>query len=197
MFIVFEGIDGSGTTTQVRLLTEFLTQKNTPVVQTAEPTDGIVGKFIRDVLSGQKKVSPRALQLLFFADREDHLQKKILPALHEKKVVVSDRYYVSTLAYSSLSDDASLFLDIAKYFPKPDLTIFIDIPVDIALERIKKRGEAEEIFEKKESLEKIAAAYRRLVSNIPEEKKLVLDGTKPISEVFHSIREKGMEKTKE
>ena len=206
MFIVFEGIDGSGTTTQVQILTDFLRGKNVPILQTAEPTNGVIGKFIRKALSGESKISPRALQILFFADREEHLQTKILPALQKGQVVISDRYLLSTLAYASLikmnlspdkgelrgialnQQNSSLFEDIAKHFLKPDITIFIDIPEKTALERIEKRGEQKEIFEKKELLEKISDSYRKNMQKIPEERKLIIDGIKPIHEISEKIQ---------
>lgn len=179
MFIVFEGIDGSGTTTQAKLLAENLAKNSVPVCLTAEPTNGEIGKFIRAALCGKKVISPRTLQLLFFADREEHLQIAILPALKESKTVISDRYCLSTIAYAAFSGDEKLFVEIAKHFPTPDLTIFLDLPVEIALQRIEQRNGKHEIFEKKELLETIGQAYRHEMEKIADEKKLLLDGALP------------------
>ncbi len=189
MFIVFEGIDGSGTTTQAKLLFNTLQKKRIDSVLTAEPTDGPIGSYIRTVLSGKEKISSRALQLLFFADREDHLQKKILPALKKGKIVLSDRYFLSTLAYASLSNDDEFFFQIAQFFPNPDITIFLDTPTKVALKRIDKRGEKKELFEKKELLNKITLGYQKYIQTIPEEKRLIIDGTQSIDDVAQSILE--------
>jgi dTMP kinase len=129
--------------------------------------------------------------------KENHLQRTILPALNNRTTVLSDRYYVSSLAYASLSERTDIFEKISEYFLDPDLTIFLNIPVEVALERIGKRSEQKEIFEKKEYLIQIAHSYRARFKTIPSEKKLVLDGTKSIDEVFHIIKEKVVEKIKE
>lgn len=192
MFIVFEGIDGAGTTTQARLLAESLEQTGCSVSLTAEPTDKAIGRFIREILSGQSKIPQRALQMLFFADRIQHLEEDILPALQKGKIVISDRYYLSTLAYARLADKSSLFADIAKHFPEPDLTIFLDLPVTAAMQRIETRAHQKEIFEKAEFLERIAIAYRESLRQVANEKKLVLDGTKSkatlAEAIFHEVR---------
>lgn len=190
MFLVFEGIDGSGTTTQAHLLEKALLEKAIPSFLTAEPTNGNIGKYIRTLLSGSERISPRALQLLFCADREEHLQTEILPALATGKMVLCDRYALSTICYSALSGDAEYFSNISQIFPEPDLTIFLDITPKDALERIAKRSEQRDIFEDQKKLEIIAQEYEQQMKRIPENKKLVLDALESPEEIHQKILER-------
>lgn len=187
MFIVLEGIDGSGTTTQANLLSKALFQKNITTFLTAEPTDRSIGKFIRTALSGERRFSPRALQLLFCADREEHLCKEILPALRKGETVLCDRYTISTIAYSALSGDMNFFSGISAFFPEPDLTIFLTISVENALKRIAQRSDQRDIFEQQEKLEIIAKEYDRQMERISEEKKLILDAMQSPEEIHQKI----------
>jgi len=188
VFFVFEGIDGAGTTTQCEKLAAYFRAQNRDFVATAEPTAGSIGKFIRQILSGKTKIPPRALQFLFFADRVDHLENIILPAKNAGKIVFSDRYFLSSVAYSALFSDDKLFFEISKFFPAPDKTIFLKIDPKIAIKRISARGQKREIFEKIESLEKIAAAYEKYFSKIPADKKCVFDsGKMSADEIFTEV----------
>lgn len=188
MFIVLEGIDGSGTTTQAGLLQEYFQKKNIPVFLTAEPSESAIGKNIRKILESHEKISPLAFQFLFCADRAEHVESEILPALERGDVVITDRYYLSTIAYASLIGKSEYFREVSKIFPEPDLTIFLDIAPKVALGRIDDRGEGKELFEKEEFLEKIRAAYLEEVNLISDEKKLVLDSGKlGIDEIFEGI----------
>lgn len=191
MFLVFEGIDGSGTTTQIQKLAECFSAQHIPFIQTAEPTEGNVGKYIREILSGKTNLSSRALQILFFADRADHCEKKINPALQSGKKVLSDRFALSTIAYSALSGDEMLFCEMARFFPQPDYTIFLRIDPKIAISRIAERGKQKDIFERKDLLEKIADAYEVEISKIPDEKKVIFDsGVLGIEEIAEKIAHK-------
>ncbi len=191
MFLVFEGIDGSGTTTQVRLLAKKLADAKIFFFQTAEPTDGFLGKCIREILAGGIPLSPRALQMLFCADRAEHEESQILPVLRSEGNIISDRFFLSTLAYSALSGNENLFREIAKFSPEPDCTIFLKIDPQIAFERIEKRGKTKDIFEKKEFLEKIAHAYESEMARIPKEKKMVFDsGKMSIEDIAEEIAQK-------
>jgi dTMP kinase len=185
MFIVLEGIDGSGTTTQAQKLCVALEKEGMQTVLTAEPTSRTIGKLVRTVLSGGVNISARALQMLFFADREDHLQTVIMPALKAGKIVISDRYFLSSIAYSSLSGNDELCKDISRYFLSPDLTLFLRVSPEIALSRIQKRGGVQEIFEKKDLLLKVAHAYEK---NLPEKGVICFDtDTKNIEECAEDI----------
>ncbi len=126
---------------------------------------------------------------MFFADRQEHLQNTILPALEEGKVVISDRYALSTIAYATVGGDRSLFTNLAEYFLEPDLTILLDLPAATAIERIASRGEAQELFEKEDLLVKISQAYLQAFERIPADNKLLIDGTLPIAAVAETIWE--------
>ena len=144
MFLVLEGLDGAGTTTQSERLAQALSARG-EVVLTREPTDGPVGRIIREVLRGdQRAPTVDTLPWLFAADRADHLTRKVEPALRRGAYVVSDRYYHSSLAYQSLTlplEDVSAL----NSFRSPHITFFLDVPVDECLARIGKRGGEREI----------------------------------------------------
>ncbi|MCD6096983.1 dTMP kinase [bacterium] len=184
-FIVLEGLDKAGKTTQARNLAEYLEKLGYQVVQTAEPTKGKVGSLIRKVLSGEILMDSRTLQLLFTADRSEHLEKVIRPALDKGKVVISDRYFYSTLAYGSIDLDVSWLFKVNRFALSPDLTIFIDVPPDVCLKRLKKEQSKQELFEKKEQLQKVRKTYLNLVQNFPE--MIVVDGMGNQKEVFTQI----------
>ncbi|MFH1404018.1 MAG: dTMP kinase [Candidatus Altiarchaeota archaeon] len=155
-FIVLEGIDGCGKSTHARLLAEWLVKEGRDVVLTAEPTDGKIGVFIREVLSGRETVDPKTLSMLFTADRYEHLLNRIEPALAEGKIVVSERYYYSTIAYQSAQGvDWNWLFEINKFARKPDLTILLDVKPDEGASRT----DTNEIFEKSEFLAEVRDNY--------------------------------------
>ncbi len=149
-FIVIEGIDGSGTTTQSRLLVEELTKRGQCVEQEHEPTDDFIGKNIRKVLQGEEIITSEALAYLYAADRWEHLfapEKGIVDRLNAKKTIVSDRYFFSSLAYQSLAVDFDLVMQLNQNFPLPEHFFLLDLPAEDALERVHKRNSQVEIFE--------------------------------------------------
>jgi len=157
MFIVFEGADGSGKSTHARLASEWMREKGLEVYLTCEPTDGKIGRFIREVLGGDVKVNPRTLSLLFTADRSEHADE-IRKALGEGKVVLCDRYYHSTVAYQSVQGvEREWILKLNEFTPKPDLVIYFDLDSADAI----KRAQSGEIFERQEFLEKVRKQYMR------------------------------------
>lgn len=175
MFIVLEGLDGSGSTTQLRMLAEALrapeiTPEIAPeiappeIVCTAEPTSGPVGRLIREALAG-RLLGEGVLPYLFTADRRDHLDRLVLPALRRGAIVLSDRYLLSSLAYQSAALPMERVAELNADFRAPDLTILMDLPVDACLARIEARAQAQnvqrEIFERRERLLLIADAYDR------------------------------------
>ena len=155
-FIVFEGIDGAGTTTQCKLITEKI--ENT--IFTFEPTNNTIGHFIRQVLKSEKSVSPVTLAHLFAADRAEHVTgENSIPDLCKKgKTVICDRYLFSSIAYQSLEVPFERVIELNKDFPIPGVVFFIDTPVEVCMTRIGKRKETE-LFEKKHLLEKIRKNY--------------------------------------
>lgn len=166
MFIVFEGIDGSGTSTQSELLANCIQKKfQKEVYLTHEPTQyGKVGTLLHDTItkkiSAEERIHPVGLQFLFLADRTDHVVKKIQPALNKGKIVICDRYFWSTVAYASLCGADEILKKNKPLFLEPDITIFLDISAKRGLQRVKKRGTTDDLFEKEEMLEKVAKSYR-------------------------------------
>lgn len=160
-FVVIEGLDGAGTTTQVALLARALTGRGADVVTTREPTDGTIGRAIRSVLRAESGApSPKSLPWLFAADRADHLERVVEPALARGAVVISDRYYHSSLAYQSAALGLEEVWLLNRHFRAPDLTVLIEVPVSVALDRIAARGPDREIFEYRSKLSQVTSAYR-------------------------------------
>jgi len=191
--IVLEGIDGSGTSTQAKLLYEALQKRNYPVELTSEPSDGAIGNLIRDYLKGEQVFSERnlgahSLALLFAADRLDHLGSRILPWLIRGKVVVSDRYLLSSLAYQSLDCDLEWIKIINREAPPPDLTILLDLPVEISLKRVSQRQLWPELFEKAEIQKRVRENYLRLARELYSDQRIVvIDADKSIEEIGAQI----------
>lgn len=160
-FLVLEGIDGAGTTSQQQFLCEHLSSSGFATYKTAEPTDKPVGKLIRQVLRGElRPFSARALALLFAADRAEHLEREILPSVADGKIVVCDRYVLSSLAYQTTAGVPLAHVAEANaHFPIPDLTIYFDLPVEVAARRRAKRNQSSEIFEVDAFQQEVARRY--------------------------------------
>lgn len=173
LFIVFEGTDGSGTTTQGDLLAAALRQDGHGVVRTAEPSDGPIGLVLRQALraSGEARLDPMTIALLFAADRTDHCARVIGPALARGEVVVCDRYLGSSLAFQVVDGqgriDADWVLAINRHALVPDLSIFLDVPATIAVERIELRGKPLELYEIEETLTGVRNRYRQIFAAAP------------------------------
>jgi len=193
LFIVVEGMDGSGKSTQTRLLCEHLARKGREVVQTFEPTRGPIGSLLREKYLKEVDL-PLADRFLFCADREEHLKRVVLPALEQGKDVVSDRYYHSSLAYGETQGlDLLWLIEMNKFFPRPDLMIFIDVLPETCMERIEKdSGEKRKIdkrmkFERIEFLRKLRESYLNLVKVLKNERIAVVDGNRSPEEVHAAV----------
>lgn len=160
MFLTIEGLDGSGGTTQVERLRAAWGERapGREVVCTREPSPGPVGKLLRQALA-DTTIGEGVLPYLFAADRRDHLDRVVLPALDRGAVVISDRYALSSLAYQSLAIGMDKVASLNADFPAPGLTIVLDLPPAECLARIVARGGTRERFESLGRLEEIAAAY--------------------------------------
>ncbi len=185
-FIVFEGIDGAGLTTQANLLEKALKKAGYKVVLTKEPTNGLIGGLIRACLKNEWKTSLLSLQLLFAADRAHHLEKEILPALKKGKIVICDRYLLSTIAYGMISLEKEWLKFINSKFLQPDLTILLDLSVEVSLKRIKLSRFGAELFEKKEELRKVRKNYLKLAKEFPNV--YVVDASRSIEEVHEEVK---------
>ena len=180
MLIAIEGIDGSGKSTQASLLYDSL-RKNNKVFLTKEPSKGLIGVSIRELLH-RNDLSPMAMQMLFAADREEHISKAIVPKLDEGYHVITDRYYLSTLAYGMASGiDRKRLEGICYGIPEPTITFVLDIDGDKAYNRLKAPGKELSVFEKQEFLERARDAYLELVQG--RQNCFVIDSSKPIKKV--------------
>ncbi|MFK7930105.1 MAG: dTMP kinase [Myxococcota bacterium] len=189
-FIVLEGLDGAGTTTQSARLARALRAKGRDVVETHEPTDGPVGRLIRQALQrSEGAVARSTLPWMFAADRADHLSRLVEPTLRAGGDVISDRYLHSSLAYQSLDYPLEDIFALNASFRVPDLTIFVDVSVDTCLARISARGEALELFERRESLEAISAQYTAVFERLTERGDPIvhIDGDAAIEHVAEQI----------
>lgn len=185
LFIVFEGLDGSGSTTQAKFLCEKLKTENLSVIHTSEPTDNRIGKVVREILQKKWRTSPETLQLLFCADRGEHLYSEIEPKLKEGIFIVSDRYYLSTLAFGKVDLDLTWLKKLNENFRKPDLTFLLDVEVGECLNRIEKRGNEKELFEKKDYLEKVWGNYLELAKE--DKNAFIINGERDKAEVAAEI----------
>lgn len=143
LFVVLEGIDGSGTTTQVKLVSESLSRRNYSVHCTREPSDGPIGRLIRCVLSGQIELDrgDDTMALLFAADRMDHLKREVQPALDRGLIVLCDRYYYSSMAYQSSDERSEMFTRTVNGKARPpDLTIVLEVGLEEAQRRLNSRA---------------------------------------------------------
>ncbi|MBT4119320.1 MAG: dTMP kinase [Candidatus Peribacter sp.] len=139
-FIVFDGPDGSGTTRQCAFLVESLRKSGKKVLQTAEPTDSKIGQEVRGMLLHDTMPSPDATQLLFCADRANHVSTVLEPALRKGQTIVSDRYCLSTIVYGAAQGiDKEWLESINAKFPKPDITFITLPPFDVCMERLQRR----------------------------------------------------------
>lgn len=190
MFIVFEGLDGSGQSTQARLLRDYLEQeRNFSVILTKEPTDQPpVGDLIRRVLRKEIFVSPATLQLLFCADRSEHLERVIKFALKNNQWVISDRYFYSTIAYGSLNLDIEWLIKLNEQFLIPDVVFLLKARPEICLQRIDENRDKREFFEESDKLKRIWQTYEILSQRFSNIK--VIDAEKSIKEVHQEIIEK-------
>lgn len=182
-FICIEGLDGCGKTTQTKLLVKRLRKHGFDTFYTAEPTQGKIGKFIKKYcLERKNRVSIIVEALLFAADRVEHIEKEIIPALKNGKIVVSDRYVYSSLAYQGAAGlDLKWIETINQKALTPDLAIFLDVEPETVMKRLKPK---KSVMEKLPVQRKVRRVYMQLV----KEGKLVrVDGNKTKIEVADEI----------
>lgn len=180
ILIAIEGIDGSGKSTLAKNISSLLEQQEFNTVLTKEPGDSELGKEIRELVCTQNMpISPRAQYLLFAADRAQHFTERIIPALKNNAVIICDRLCDSSLAYQGYGNgiDIEMIKTINEWSMHsivPDLTIFVRIPVDIALERCNNRGTLSS-YEKKDFLHKVANGFEEIYKN--RNNVIIVDGT--------------------
>ncbi len=161
VLIVFEGTDGTGKSTQVHLLSEYLQDRGYPVVITREPTDGPFGKKIRALYTRRDSYSSDEELDLFLADRREHVEQLLAPGLAQGKIILCDRYFLSTAAYQGARGfDPERILQLNCFAPDPDLALLFQAPLQIGLARITSgRGEQLNDFEQIDTLTRVAAIF--------------------------------------
>jgi len=199
--IAIEGIDGSGKTTQAQELKKYFKKNGNGTFFTKNPTDGEIGKFIRQILRGQKHFSPISFQYLFVADRA-YQQSEISEHLKNGHMAITDRYFWSSVAYGAQDRNIdfskgngevllSSFGILSTYyqFIVPDMTFYLKISPETALERISKERDSKDIYDQKSKLVNIAKGYEWLINKFPEEF-TVINGERPIDQITKEILSK-------
>ena len=193
VFIVLDGLDGSGKSEMLIQLNNYLSKNDKyKVLVTREPTDSIYGKEIRSILTSEKNphINGQKLLNLFIKDREDHLKYQFIPFLHkldaEVHIVICDRYYYSTIAFQATQGlDIKMLVEINKEFLKPDVAFILDIRPDVALERIK--GREKEKFEQHAFMNKLREKFLEMPKLLNDNIKII-DASKDKDTVFNEIK---------
>jgi len=195
LFIVFEGIDSSGKTTQAELLKNYFLDLKEKVVISPEPSNGIIGNLIRQALkqriifSKEPNLFDEQMAYLFAADRHDHLYNDIdgvFKLIQDNYHVISTRYYFSSLAYNCESVEQYNFIKkLNDRFPNPDLTIYIDIPIEVSLTRLQERS-LQEIYETKTKLTKVREQYQKIFAEY-DGNAIAIDGTQDQQQIHQQI----------
>ena len=185
-FYVFEGLDGAGITTQATLLRNHFLNKNKEAILTKEPTDGLIGGIIKACLRGEWKTNPLTLQTLLAAYRAHHLATEIEPAMKKNKIVICDRYILSSLAFGSLNISLDILKQLNAHFMKPHITIVIDTNPKICLERMKKARHHVELFEEEQKLVQIRQNLITLKKYFPDT--YFVDGNRSPQEVHEDVK---------
>jgi len=186
LLIAFEGIDGTGKSTQLPLLAAHLRREGCEVIETREPTDGPHGQQIRALYRNRHQVSPEQELELFLLDRRQHVEECIRPALERGAIVLTDRYYFSTAAYQgAVGCDPAVIFARHDFAPEPDLVLLLTLPVTAGIARIRDlRGETLNDFEQQAQLEKVAALF----ASFPHSCIVRIHAALPVMEVQASIR---------
>jgi dTMP kinase len=203
-FLVLEGLDGAGTTTQAQRLAAWLREQGRKVHVTAEPSGGPVGALVRQILARRivggataegatAPFDPGALALLFAADRLDHVAAEVAPRLAEGYDVVSDRYTLSSLAYQSLTCGDEAWVEAVNgRAPAPDVTLFLEVSAATAVRRRFAASSHRELYEVPAFQRRVASSYRRALARLQElgQRVLVVDGERPVAEVTAALAER-------
>jgi len=197
ILIAFEGIDGSGKSTQIGMLKERMRQKGICCYTTMEPTDAPIGSLIHQIMTGRVKADPRVIAALFAADRLDHLLNEVdgmVYKINKGINVITDRYYFSSYAYHSVDVDMDWVIkanEQSSNILRPTVTVFIDTDPDIAIERIAKNRFHQELFEKKSRLMKVREKYFEAFEKLGKvEQIVVVDGNRDEQKIAADIWEK-------
>jgi dTMP kinase len=197
-FVVLEGIDGAGTTTQVERLAVGLRAQGVGVHATREPTAGAIGVLLRKILTGAHVPSAGSevqhaaqLGLLFAADRLDHLDREVLPRLARGEWVVSDRYDFSSIAYQSVTSKGQVSIGwlraLNRFARRPDLTVVLDVSADVARARRNARNQARELFDDDDLQRELATFYAGVEQHFDGERIVHIDADRGVDEVARDV----------
>ncbi|MEM3380767.1 MAG: dTMP kinase, partial [Candidatus Bathyarchaeia archaeon] len=182
VFIVIEGIDGAGKTLHSKNLCLQLHRRGYPTRYTAEPSRNVIGRLLRREFLNRRKAPPEVETLLFAADRLQHLREEVMPTLRRGGIVVSDRYLYASIAYQGAQKvDIEWIRCVNSFAPKPDLAIYLDVPADVAMSRIR-RGRS--LMERLEFEKRVRAIYLKLVK---DGELTYVDGDRPVEDVDEDI----------
>ncbi len=194
LFIVFEGIDGSGKSTQVQLFAETLKSKGHKVYVTREPTGNYIGLTLREIFSGKKKAHDTTIAALYLADRLEHIlntEDGLLKMLNDGYTVICDRYYFSSYAYHSVHMPMDWVIEansLCAGLLKPGVNFFVDTSVDIAFKRITEGRNTIELYEQKENLEAVRNNYLQAFEKLKATEKIItINGNASVTEVQENI----------
>jgi dTMP kinase len=182
--IAFEGIDGSGKTTQAKLLAEALRRRDLQVQQSKEPTNGPWGQKIRESKT-RGRMAPELELQAFLNDRREHVADLIEPSMARGEIVIVDRYYFSTVAYQGARglDPVELLQRNEAFAPRPDVLVLLDVPPQVGLRRIAQRGDKADLFEAEDNLRRAAEIFASFSGPYV----IRLDGTKSIEAVHEAV----------
>jgi dTMP kinase len=195
LFVVFEGIDGAGTSTQIERFAAALRAKKRLVHVTREPSGGPIGSLIRLVLTERVTLPARnagSMALLFAADRLDHLECEVAPLLRDGYIVLSDRYDLSSLTYqTATSDDENSSVtwvrELNKQARRPDVTLVIDTSPEVAATRRRHRGGPHELYDDNDLQARLGALYRRAEELVPGDRVVHVDGDGDVETVADAV----------
>jgi dTMP kinase len=193
-FLVFEGIDGSGKSTQAKLLANRLTEEGYKVYSTFEPTKSRIGSMIRDIFTHKMEADHQTIAALFLADRLDHIQNKeygMLKKLEEGYVIICDRYYFSSYAYHGVHVDIDWVMQansLCTSLLRPTLNIFIDVSPQVAMQRIHTNRDAVEIYESLENLTGVREKYIEAFEKQKEAEQIcIVDGNRDMDAIAANV----------
>ncbi len=196
-FIVFEGIDGSGKTTQINLLKQKIESLGIKCLETREPSDGPIGVMIRQCLTGRMQMDEAALAALFAADRLDHISNStngLKNKIDNGIAVISDRFVLSNYAYQSVKAPLEWVMQLnsqATTILRPDCHIFIDVDPEITLDRMANGRFEKELFENKTRLTQVREKYLEIIEKLkPIENIIIIDGNSSINDIADEIWQK-------
>jgi dTMP kinase len=193
-FIAFEGIDGSGKSSQVKLLTDKLKKEGFKIYTTFEPTDSPIGSVIKNIFRHRIEADHRTIAGLYVADRLDHLLNKtngILKKMEEGYTVITDRYYFSSYAYQGTHMSLDWVIQansLSAELLRPDLTIFIDVPPEVSMQRLSEGRDMIQLYETLENLHNVRAKYFEAFDKLKnDEKVFITDGDRPFEVIFNEV----------